>query len=283
MKLLLADSGSTTTEWCLLQDKTPSQTISSTGINPYYLDDDAILSEIRTSVLPVFADVDAIRFYGAGCHSRETASRIRSALTTAYGDIPIEVKSDLFGAARALFHRQGGIACILGTGSNSCHYDGERIMDQIPPLGFILGDEGSAGCFGRKILQGYFYREMPEELREWLEAHHEMSRETVLNAVYHGSRPNQYVAGFSKMFDAWPGHPWLADLLQTGISEFLDRHVRRYDAGPEVAAGFVGSLAYAHKELIIQELQERNIPPGPFLRSPMEGLRKYHLDHQSEF
>jgi len=276
MKLLLADSGSTKTDWCLIHGKTLPRTVQSSGINPYYMDTDAMVTEIRNSVQPDFPDVDAIRFYGAGCNSADTQMAIRSALTTIFGEIPISVHSDMLGAARALFGNQEGVACILGTGSNSCLYDGEKIIDHVPPLGFILGDEGSAGYFGRKILQGYFYREMPVELREWLEAHHEMSRETVLDAVYRGSRPSAYVAGFSRMLDAWSGHPWLTGMLQSGIGEFLDRHVRCYEVGPEVPAGFVGSLAYAHRALITEELSERKMRPGPFLRSPMEGLRRYH-------
>ncbi|MEX0680100.1 MAG: hypothetical protein WD097_01855 [Balneolales bacterium] len=280
MKILLADSGSTITEWCLISPETDSGfgavTTFSAGLNPFYHTTDSIAVEITKEVTPEIASADRICFYGAGCIGEEATGTVVTALKKVFGEIPVEVHSDLLGAARALCGNAEGVACILGTGSNSCYYDGKQIIDQIPVLGFTLGDEGSAGAFGRKILQGYFYREMPNELREWLERHYDMNRSTILDTVYNKSHYNTFVASFTKLFAEFREHPYVIYMLGEGLSEFLERHVIKYHIGPEVPVGFVGSLAWHNREVVKTALARKGLQPGLFLKTPMEGLRKYH-------
>lgn len=277
MKLLIADSGSTKTEWCLLSSQdNDHQTTYSAGLNPFYHTVDSIAEEVTKAVQPDFPEADRVYFYGAGCAGEEAINRMRKALKKVYGDIPVEVDSDLLGAARAICGRSAGVACILGTGSNSCHYDGEKIIDQVPVLGFILGDEGSAGSFGRKILQGYYYREMPAELCQWLEKHYDMARPSILDSVYKKPHFNTFVASFTRLFAEFGDHPYVVYMLQEGIGEFLDRHVMKYHAGPEVPVGFVGSVAWYNREVVQSVLQRKGLTPGIFIKTPMEGLRRYH-------
>ena len=276
MHILLADSGSTRTEWCLIRPGEKPQTRFSAGLNPFYHTVNSIAEVISKEVAPDIPPADRIFFYGAGCTGREAIGRMTEALKKVFGDIPVEVDSDLLGAARAVCGHNEGVACILGTGSNSCHYDGTNIVDQIPVLGFILGDEGSAGSFGRKILQGYFYREMPAELRDWLESQYDMSRTSILDSVYKQPYFNTYVASFTKLFAAFRDHPYVLSLLQEGIHEFLERHVLKYQIGPGIPAGFVGSVAWHHQNSVKKALAEKGLKAGSFLKSPMQGLQTYH-------
>ena len=276
MNILLADSGSTKTEWCLIAPGTEPRTVFSPGLNPFYHTADTIVEEVTRSVLPEVASADRIFFYGAGCAGPDAVGRMEQALKNVYGDIPVEVHSDLLGAARAICGHREGIACILGTGSNSCHYDGSRIIDQVPPLGFILGDEGSAGAFGRKILQAYFYRELPAEMREWLEQQHDMARPAILEQVYQKKHFNTFVASFTKLFAGFGDHPYVIYMLQEGIHEFLDRHVIKYRVGPDIPVGFVGSVAWHNQEIVKAALVRKGLSSGDFLQTPMQGLRRYH-------
>lgn len=278
MKILLADSGSTKTEWCLISSDADPKTTYSDGLNPFYHTVDSIAGEITKKVIPEIPSVDRIYFYGAGCAGAEAIGRMTEALKKVYGDIPVEVDSDLLGAARAICGHNEGVGCILGTGSNSCHYDGEKIIDQVPVLGFILGDEGSAGSFGRKILQGYFYREMPSELREWLENHHNMARPAILEAVYKKPHFNTFVASFTKLFAEFADHPYIVFMLQEGINEFLERHVIKYHIGPDVPVGFVGSVAFHNQSSVKAALARKGLRPGSIIQTPMEGLRTYHSE-----
>ena len=276
MKILLADSGSTKTEWCLIQANSDPVTAYSAGLNPFYHTVDTIAAEITEQVITDIPVADRIYFYGSGCAGEESIGRMTAALKKVYGDIPVEVDSDVLGAARAICGHNEGVACILGTGSSSCRFDGEGIADQVPALGFILGDEGSAGSFGRKILQAYFYRELPDELRAWLEEHYDMARPAILDAVYKKPHFNRFVASFTKMFAEFGDHPYVVCLLQEGVGEFLERHIIKYHTGPDVPVGFVGSVAYYNQEVVRATLARKGLKPGAFLKTPMEGLRSYH-------
>ncbi|MBP3193256.1 hypothetical protein [Natronogracilivirga saccharolytica] len=276
MKILLADSGSTKTEWCLITSDAGPVTSYSAGLNPFYHTADTIAAEITKEVVPDIPAADRIYFYGAGCAGEEAIGRMTAALKKVYGEVQVGVDSDLLGAARAICGHEEGVACILGTGSNSCHYDGEKIIDQVPVLGFILGDEGSAGSFGRKILQGYFYREMPEELRGWLEEHYDMARPAILESVYKKPHFNTFVASFTRLFAEFSDHPYVIALLQEGISEFLERHVIKYHCGPDTPVGFVGSVAFHNQAVVRAALARKGLAAGSFLQTPMQGLREYH-------
>ena len=284
MNLLIADSGSTKTEWAMVRADSKPGIIQSAGLNPWYRTISEIADEISARVFPYIPPPDHIVFYGAGCTGPEMNDRVRQALDQVFGMLTVEVYSDLMGAARALCGHREGIACILGTGSNSCRYDGNQITDQVPTLGFILGDEGSAGWFGRKLLQDYFYRELPDELCRLLEKHHDMSREAILNKIYHHKNPNTFIASFTGLLAEFENHPYVEHLLHEGFTEFIERHVMKYEStgadGRAVPVGFTGSVAWNHRLIISSILQLKGLKPGTFLRSPMEGLYHYHAEER---
>jgi N-acetylglucosamine kinase-like BadF-type ATPase len=197
-------------------------------------------------------------------------------LQNVFGTPKVEVQSDILGSVRAVCGRKPGIAGILGTGANSCQYDGEKVIDNVPVLGFILGDEGSAGYFGRKILQGYFYREMPEELKTQLESEFDMRRPVILENVYQKPQPNTYVAGFARFAGKHADHPYIKAILRAGLEECVDRHILKYRGADAMPVGFVGSVAYYNADLLREVLSEKGLIAGEIIKNPMPNLVKYH-------
>lgn len=276
MNLLLADSGSTKTEWRLLQNGIPGALVTSIGLNPQYMSDEAIRLELNDLPSTLNAPVDAICFYGSGCYDRDTGLQVSTALQSLFSKARIEIHSDLLGAARALCQHTPGVACILGTGSNSCYFDGTRIADQIPTLGFILGDEASAGYFGRKILQAYFYRELPEPLSAWLQSHYDMRREAVLESFRQTTRFNTLAGSYATLLGAFPEHDYVQLLLRGGFEEFIRRHVAKYQVAPGTPVAFTGSVAWHHRVLLRTTLERLGFTPGSIIQKPMDGLIAWH-------
>lgn len=278
--LLLADSGSTKTEWCLVRPDGSTVEAFTGGLNPYYHTEESIEEILREKLVPQIQtkSVDAIFFYGAGCTGDERTDMLRKTLQAYFGASEIDVQSDIIGSVRAVCGRNPGIAGILGTGANSCQYDGEKVIDNVPVLGFILGDEGSAGYFGRKVLQGYFYREMPDDLKAALEQEFDMRRSTILENVYQKPQPNTYVAGFARFAGNHADHPYIRQILREGFEECIDRHILKYNGATENPVGFVGSVAYHNADLLRDVLTERGLKPGNIIRNPMPNLVKYHRE-----
>jgi glucosamine kinase len=276
--ILLADSGSTKTEWCLVRLDGSTQTAFTGGLNPYYHTEESITEILRRTLIPEIgvSSVDAIYFYGAGCTGDERTEMLSGVLQKVFGTIEVEVQSDIIGSVRAVCGRQAGIAGILGTGANSCQYDGEKVIDNVPVLGFILGDEGSAGYFGRKVLQGYFYREMPEELKKDMESEYDMQRSVILENVYKKPQPNTYVAGFARFAGKHAGHPYMRAILKAGLEECVERHILKYRGVDTMPVGFVGSVAFYNADLLREVLLEKGLTPGEIIKNPMPNLVKYH-------
>jgi len=250
--ILIADSGSTKTNWVLQAPGQAQQAWTTSGINPFYQPKSSIVSVIKEELLP-----------NLNGHAL-------------FGDAHIEVDHDLMAAARALCGKEAGIACILGTGSNSCLYDGVNIVDNIPSLGFIIGDEGGGGYIGRKLLQSYYYRELPEDLIELLEARFDMQRSSVLNQIYGQETPNRYVAEFAGFLTENNKHPFVHTLLYKSFMEFLTRQVIKYENFGNLPIHFIGSIAQYNQHIILEALDSLVLKPGKFMRDPMEGLIQYH-------
>lgn len=274
--LLIADSGSTKTHWEVI-DKGHSEALFTRGTNPFYQTTDDIVKIIREELLPSLRGTPAeIFFYGAGISQADKKKIVRDALHVIFPGARSEVEHDLLAAARATCGNIPGITCILGTGSNSCLYDGKQIVDNVPSLGFILGDEGSGGYFGRKLLQAYYYRELPDDLKKALEAKHDMQRDHVLNAVHGTNMPNQVVASFAGFLTENNQHPYIRTMLESGFREFLERHVLKYAGHKTLPIHFIGSIARLNDEILERVLRQLQLKKGVVLQSPMDGLRQYH-------
>ena len=276
MSILIADSGATKTEWCY-DNGGAFETVFTEGLNPYYHTTESIKSVVKHSLLPALeAEIDEVFFYGAGCDSEEKDVIVERALQECFPNAQNHVFHDLLGAARACFLNEEGIACILGTGSNSCLYDGKQIVEHIPSLAFILGDEGSAGYFGKKLINKYYRNEIPEELKEDLEKNYNMSLDYINEGVYDGAQKSRFIASYGSFLGDHADHPFIREMLHEGFENFISRILLNYTNATDYEVRFIGSVAYAHQELIKEILREYDFTPGLFIRNPMERLVEFH-------
>lgn len=277
--ILIADCGSTKIDWCLLNGNEKVAQIFTTGMNALLLTEEEMTKCIHDELLPhiVSYRVDEIYYYGAGIISDEIKNHVKGALKA---NIPtaqkIEVETDLLAAARALCGREPGIACILGTGSNSCYYDGEKVVDNVSPLGYILGDEGSGAVMGKLLVGDVLKKQLPEHLCEKFLKEYDTDRTQIINAVYRQPAANRYLAHFAPFLQKNIAEPSIHDLVFRSLTSFFVRNVESYKNYKELPVNFVGSIAYVQKAILLEVAQSRGIKVGTIIQNPMEGLIKYH-------
>lgn len=278
--ILIADSGSTKTDWRVIDADNEYEQVNTTGINPQYLDTDKIYSIFETELLPQLKEknISAIYYYGAGCSSPERNKRVEDALSRAYPNVPNYVDHDLLAAARALCGHKPGIACILGTGSNSCLYDGKNIIDNVTSLGFLMGDEGSGAYLGKLLIKAYMYRELPEELATSLKNRYNLTKDGILDAVYGSDIPSQYLATFAKFMYEKRKSPVIKEMIYENFEEFFERHVSKYEGFGELPVNFVGSIAFHFSDTLKLVAKKYGCHIGVIISSPSEGLIKYHQE-----
>jgi len=277
--ILIADSGSTKTDWRMIDPGNENRTSGfvSNGINPYYENQDEIISKLKGEVLPFVgdADLDEIRFYGAGC-TEVKKEMMKILLRTVLGDAEISVESDLMAAAHALLGRKAGIACILGTGSNSCFYDGERILDNVSPLGFILGDEGSGAVLGKLFIGDLLKKQLPWDLSDiFWQSFPDLKQSDVIERVYRKPFPNRYLAQFTRFLGEHRDYEYVRRLLTNSFKAFLRRNVMQYDY-QNYESHFVGSVAAVFEEELREAADDCGVVVGQVTRTPMEGLIHFY-------
>lgn len=274
---LIADSGSTKTAWKLIGHSSEIKNINTPGINPFFRTEEDIYKELKCLLFPeTGTQIHEIFFYGAGIVNDEKGSIIRSALNRIYPEVSIETHSDVLGAAKALFGDHAGIACILGTGSNACLYDGTQITKGISPLGFILGDEGSGAVMGRKLLGDYFKDVMPPSLREEFEKCFGLTREEALNRVYRAERPNQFLSQFVPFLSEHSNSAYCQEFVQQNFMEFFERNVSKLPNYMNYRIGFVGSVAYYFSQILKNTAICFGFEEPIILKDPIDGLEKYY-------
>ena len=244
------------------------------GLSPLFVSVADMAAVMRTVAATLPRPATAIHFYGTGCGDAERCAQVTKALTRAFPEAKYTVHSDLLAAARSLCGHAPGIAAILGTGMNSCHYDGRRIADQVPSLGFILGDEGSGSYLGRHLLRAYFYRQLPPDLHAAVAAALPGGRSALLTAVYQTDAPAAFLAGFTYTLAEFRGHAYVQALLHTAFGELADRVLAAYPTNLPVH--FTGSVAAVFAAELRGALGERGLPIGRIEADPMEGLVGYH-------
>jgi glucosamine kinase len=274
---IIADSGSTKTAWRLISDDNRVTTIESPGINPYYQGLGEICDSLEDHLFSYLTEeVEAVHFYGAGCTEGEKCNLVREAIAEVISATVIEVNSDLLGAARALCGNEAGIACILGTGSNSCCYDGEKIVKNISPLGFILGDEGSGAALGKRLVADYLKYIMPSPLRLLFEKEYSIATYDVLDKVYRSEFPNRYLSGFAPFLSNNIKNSYCEKLVISEFQEFITRNVLNYKECREMPVCFMGSVAYYFESQLVMVLQSNGLTPGRIVQHPIELLADYH-------
>ena len=275
--VLIADSGSTKTQWCLLADG-KKRNITTQGISPYFLNDESLGVVLSNELLPKFnkSVVDEIFYYGTGCSNTANISLIKKGLKKVFPHAKIDVQHDLMGAARALCGHEKGIACILGTGSNSCYYNGKKIVKNNPGLGFILGDEGSGSHLGKKVVQYYLYNTFDAELMEKFQAKYAVGASDILDKVYKQPLPNRYLAEFVSFLRENRGHYMVENIIEDSLNDFFFNHIYKYRESWTLPINFTGSVAFGFKDVLAQMCNDFELTLGTVIKEPMEGLIKYH-------
>ncbi|WP_109697538.1 N-acetylglucosamine kinase [Chitinophaga deserti] len=274
---LVADSGSTKTEWCLTDGKQRQHWLTQ-GLSPYFLTSIQIEELIRAELLPQMGDVvpDQVAFYGTGCLAEKNVKLMHKALHAVWPHAKIEVTHDLMGAARALCGHEPGIASILGTGSNSCYYNGKEIEKNNPGLGYVLGDEGSGAYLGKKVLQYYLYETFDGELRYRFDQKFGVNKEDILENVYRKPLPNRFLASFTPFLAENRGHFMIENILEDGLNEFFFNHIYKYRESWTVPLHFTGSVAFHFRDVLEALCSLYELQLGRVLRNPMDGLALYH-------
>jgi len=274
--ILIADSGSTKTDWCISLHGKQLQRITTQGINPFFLSKDEIENEIRSALLPQLQTpaFDALYFYGAGCLP-EKISMMQRALSKCLEVKTVEVNSDMLGAARGLSQRNPGIVCILGTGSNSCYYDGEKIVSNVSPLGFILGDEGSGAVLGKRMVGDLLKNQLPAGLKDKFLQEFDLTPAIIIERVYRQPFPNRFLASLSPFLLQNIEEPAVRSLVFDSFCSFLTRNVMQYDY-KSYPVYFIGSIAYHYREILEEAILSLGMQLGGIMQNPMEGLVKYH-------
>jgi len=277
--ILLADSGSTKTHWCVVRQGAIQQEIFTDGINPFYQTDMEIIALLESQLVPKLAneEIEQIYFYGAGCSFPDKKILVSRALVRFFGNAIIDIQSDLLGAARSLFQHEKGIACILGTGSNSCFYDGVEITQNVSPLGFILGDEGSGAVLGKLFIADCLKNQMPEWIAEKLLDEYELTPAIIMDNIYKKPFPNRFLAKFTPFILEHIEEPAIFNLVYDSFDAFFVRNVMQYPL-EDIGVGFVGSIAHYFRDSLEIVASERGIVVLEIVQSPMEGLVKYHTN-----
>ncbi len=283
--ILIADSGSTKVHWCLMAANGHTAKFITDGINPLFQTSDAMRNSICNQLLPQMASmlwagtVSHVFFYGAGC-TPEKSPFVEKAIESVFKKAKVFVASDMLGATRGLLGHEKGVACILGTGSNSCLYDGEQIVKNVPSLGFILGDEGSAATLGKRLVSDLLKNQLGDDLKERFLSQYAINQADVIEHVYRQPFPNRWLANLARFCAENIDDPRIHDLVYDHFAQFVKRNISQYYTTEEqkqsMPVGFVGSIAFYYRPVLEQVMSDYGFRVGQILQDPIPGLVEYH-------
>ena len=277
--ILVADCGSTKIDWCLLNNGKVEKQVFTLGMNAVMLTEEEMRTRLADELAPEMAGypIEEVYFYGAGCISPEVCGNVARAIQANIPDTKVvEVHTDLLAAARALCGRTPGIACIMGTGSNSCYYDGEKICDNVSPLGYILGDEGSGAVLGKLLIGDVLKNQLPKDLCEKFLQQYELDRMTIIRRVYKEPQGNRFLASITQFLIQNIDRPEIHALVLNSFKAFFVRNIQQYQNYKELSVNFIGSIAYYYREVLEEAAAQCGCTVGTIIKSPMEGLIKFH-------
>ena len=278
--ILIADSGSTKCDWVALNSEgTELFRTRTMGFNPLFHTSETITEELAKNpeLQSNSRSVVAVFYYGAGCSSPERSAVIQKGIAHVFPQANVMVHHDLLGAAYAAYDGRPNITCILGTGSNSCYFDGRNVKEMSPSLGFILGDEGSGAYFGKKIIAAYLYGHLSKEATKKFDDTFKLSMQEIISRVYTQPHANRFLADFSPFIYEFRKEPIIEKMLQNGMKEFLHIHVSCFPEAAEVEIHFVGSVAFHFQEALHNAATELGLKIGNIIRRPIDPLVDYHV------
>lgn len=272
--ILIAESGSTSTDWRVIHSDGKVDKIKTIGINPAQRTEEEVHTEINTNVKPqVRTTIKQIYYYGTGVATEELVNMMVRVLKSIFTEAEtVEAYSDLLASARAICGKEAGIACILGTGSNSCLYNGEKIIDNVPAGGYVLGDEGSGCAMGRKLLNAYLKRGLPEDIHNKLQNEYSLTMAEIIQQVYRQGHNSRYLASFTKFMNENIDNDAIRNIVAFCIGEFLENNVMKYADYQKYAVGFVGSIAHYFLPILKEEAEKRGITIGRIIQAPIDEL-----------
>ena len=274
--ILIADSGATKAEWCLVTNW-KKKTIFTTGISPYFLSAEQIknllLKELKSRIR---VNVDEVYFYGTGLFDKQNVKMMKEVLKEIFPGSKVFADHDMLAAARALCGNKKGIVCNLGTGTFSCYYDGKKIVRSRPGPGYVLGDEGSGAYLGKKVIQYYLYEIFDEDLLYRFKKKYNTNRDEILQNVYKKPFPNRYLASFALFLSENRGHYMVENILEDGLNDFFFYHLAKYQEVWKLPVNFVGGIASGFKDVLKSLCNAYEFELGKILKAPMAGLVEYH-------
>jgi glucosamine kinase len=279
--ILIAESGSTKSDWVLLDSKGREiDRWNTMGFNPYFHSADLVYEKLSsTDGLRVWAEkIEQTWFYGAGCSSDHLKATIKEGLDRVFVNSDNHVGHDLEAAAFALYEGETEIACILGTGSNSCHFDGHKVSEEVPSLAYILGDEGSASFIGKRIVADFLYKRLPNPLQKDFGKTYNLSKDDIITSVYNKPFANVYLAGFGPFAGKHSNHPYIKALVKEGFSKFIEIHVMCFEDAKSAPVSFVGSVAKIYEDILTECLNDFGLRKGKVLAKPVNHLIQYHIN-----
>jgi N-acetylglucosamine kinase-like BadF-type ATPase len=279
--ILIADSGSTGTTWSIIQNS-QTESFMTAGINPFLQTEEEIAASLANEFSLARGPFDAVHFYGAGCANPEKNEKVKRQLSSFFNAKAFFVDSDLMAAARSLCGTSPGIASILGTGSNSCYFDGREIIKHVSPLGYILGDEGSGSVLGRKLLSDILKNQLPEKIIAAFFSEYRLQPAEILEQVYRKPFPNRFMAKFTPFLAKNIDQPEIYQLVKRSFSEFFIRNISQYPEASHMPVNFTGSIAWYFRDVLNEAAGEKGYKTGIITRSPMEGLMAYHISQSQQ-
>jgi glucosamine kinase len=276
--ILIADSGSTKTDWVLLDEKN-SFRYKTVGYNPYFVDTENIYQSLTDKLTSQFDPraVKEIYFYGAGCMERDMTAIVDKALTRCFVNANVMVGHDMLAAARALLGNKPGFAAILGTGSNTCLYDGNSVLKNIDSVGYLLGDEGSGSYIGKRLLRDYMRGYLPSELNEAFCAQYKYTNSEIFDHLYNKPLPNRFLAGFCMFADRHKEHEYIRKIVYDSFNDFFRNLVSRYEGFEKNTFNCIGSVGYIFRDILKEVATGYGMQTGKIIHTPIEDLVNYHL------
>jgi len=280
--ILIADSGATKADWRFIDKDGSISAFSTAGLSPLFWTSKEMADEINKKFTKkiksqITSEKSQIYFYGTSCSSKERIKIVHTALKKVFPKSKEEINHDILASARALLGGKEGIACILGTGSNSCYYDGKKITNMKGGLTYILGDEGSGAHIGLEFLKAFLNNELPEKVHKTFLKEYRLTKDKIFDAVYQKKYPNRFLASFAKFIHEHIEDPFIDKLVKQCMTDFFEKTICKYENHMNVPVGFVGSIASNFKNILHDVAKEKGVTINKIISNPIDELVKFHL------